>query len=430
MTCKINADTTNGLKLESDTSGEIDIQSNGTTSINFSPSQITITDADSNQPRLLLKNTNADSTPPFLDFQKDSSSPADNDVIGKMRFIGDDDGGNTVAYATIVSTSPDVSDGSENGDLRFETTVDGTNAERMRIDSSGNVGIGTSSPSGKLTVSDIGEDNALYVLGGIKQDDGPGNPWYLGKGILGSTGSEFLIGNGSSELLRIEQSGFIGIGVTTTQAHLHVDSEDTASIFGRACIAATTADPTGDSLNQLYVAAFTGDSNVTNATFLSMRDSDGEIGNITANGASSVAYNTSSDYRLKENVNYTFDATTRLKQLRPCRFNFIADPDTTKDGFLAHEVSSIVPEAVTGTHDETRECVNVVKKADGKMIHENVSEEDWTQGKTDGTYAEDTTWSATATVPRYQGIDQSKLVPLLVKTIQELEARITALENN
>jgi hypothetical protein len=183
-------------------------------------------------------------------------------------------------------------------------------------------------------------------------------------------------------------------------------------------------------LNQLYVAAFTGDSNVTNATFLSMRDSDGEIGNITANGASSVAYNTSSDYRLKENVDYAFDATTRLKQLKPCRFNFIADPDTTKDGFLAHEVSSIVPEAVTGTHDETRECVNVVKKADGKMIHENVSEEDWTQGKIDGTYAEDTTWSATATVPRYQGIDQSKLVPLLVKTIQELEARITALENN
>jgi hypothetical protein len=141
MTCKINADTTNGLKLESDTSGEIDIQSNGTTSINFSPSQITITDADSNQPRLLLKNTNADSSPPFLDFQKDSSSPADNDVIGKMRFIGDDDGGNTVAYATIVSTSPDVSDGSENGDLRFETTVDGTNAERMRIDSGGRVTI-------------------------------------------------------------------------------------------------------------------------------------------------------------------------------------------------------------------------------------------------------------------------------------------------
>ena len=63
------------------------------------------------------------------------------------------------------------------------------------------------------------------------------------------------------------------------------------------------------------------------------------------------------------------------------------------------------------------------------MIHENVTETEWTQGKTDGTYANDTTWSATATIPVYQSIDHSKLVPLLVKTIQELEARITALES-
>jgi hypothetical protein len=175
MTCKLNADTSDGLKIVSDTSGEIDIQSNGTTSINFSPSQITITDADSNQPRLLLKNTNADSSPPFLDFQKDSVSPADNDVIGKMRFIGDDDGGNTVAYATIVSTSPDVSDGSENGDLRFETTVDGTNAERMRIDSSGRVTIasipsflayfGTSSDTTISSGSDYVFDDTKYNVG-------------------------------------------------------------------------------------------------------------------------------------------------------------------------------------------------------------------------------------------------------------------------
>jgi hypothetical protein len=175
MTCKINCDTTNGLKLESDTSGEIDIQSNGTTSINFSPSQITITDADSGQPRLLLKNTNADSSPPFLDFQKDSSSPADNDVIGKIRFIGDDDGGNTVAYATIASTSPDVSDGSENGDLRFETIVDGTNAERMRIDSSGRVTI-ASIPSflasGSSSTSTTVSTNNKFSFGSTNYNTG------------------------------------------------------------------------------------------------------------------------------------------------------------------------------------------------------------------------------------------------------------------
>ena len=76
------------------------------------------------------------------------------------------------------------------------------------------------------------------------------------------------------------------------------------------------------------------------------------IGSITGSSGTSTSFNTSSDYRLKENVNYTWDATTRLKQLKPARFNFIADSDNTVDGFLAHEVSSIVPEAITGTQDE------------------------------------------------------------------------------
>ena len=75
------------------------------------------------------------------------------------------------------------------------------------------------------------------------------------------------------------------------------------------------------------------------------------VGNIAV-GTSSTAYNTSSDYRLKENVDYTWDATTRLKQLKPARFNFISDEtDNLVDGFIAHEVSSIVPEAITGTKD-------------------------------------------------------------------------------
>ena len=82
-------------------------------------------------------------------------------------------------------------------------------------------------------------------------------------------------------------------------------------------------------------------------------------------------------------------ATARLKQLAPKRFNFLTTPSETVDGFLAHEVSSVVPEAIHGTKDE------VDSNGD----------------------------------PVYQSIDQSKLVPLLVATIQELEARIAALES-
>ena len=119
------------------------------------------------------------------------------------------------------------------------------------------------------------------------------------------------------------------------------------------------------------------------------QNDNGEVGSIGVS-ANSTNYATSSDYRLKENVDYTWDATTRLKQLKPARFNFIADDtNTLVDGFIAHEVSSIVPEAVTGEKDAVDD--------EGNAVH--------------------------------QGIDQSKLVPLLVKTIQELEARIAALES-
>ena len=148
-----------------------------------------------------------------------------------------------------------------------------------------------------------------------------------------------------------------------------------------------------------------------------------QIGSITMNGTTAVSYNTSSDYRLKENVVTDWDATTRLKQLRPSRFNFIAESDRTVDGFLAHEVSDIVPEAVTGEKDAT-EAIGNLLDADGNIINENVSQSD---ANVDTDAGE--TWQETGTRPIYQGIDQAKLVPLLVKTIQELEARITTLEN-
>ena len=142
---------------------------------------------------------------------------------------------------------------------------------------------------------------------------------------------------------------------------------------------------------------------------------NGLVGYIASNG-SSTNYIVSSDYRLKTNVNYDWDATTRLKQLKPARFEWIADGDDAVpvDGFLAHEVQDIVPEAITGTKDAMRdeeyEVTPAVLDEDGNEVTPAVM--------------------GTRSVPDYQGIDQSKLVPLLVKTIQELEARIAALEAN
>jgi hypothetical protein len=130
---------------------------------------------------------------------------------------------------------------------------------------------------------------------------------------------------------------------------------------------------------------------------------NGEVGSITT-ASSATAYNTSSDYRLKENETAITDGIDRIKQLKPYRFNFKADADTNVDGFFAHEVSGIVPEAITGEKDATK------------------------------TYTDENGDEQTRILP--QGIDQSKLVPLLTSALQEaitkietLEAKVTALEN-
>ena len=111
------------------------------------------------------------------------------------------------------------------------------------------------------------------------------------------------------------------------------------------------------------------------------------MGTIVTTGAT-TAYNTSSDYRLKENVVDLDGALDRLKLLPVHRFNFITDPDTVVDGFLAHEAQEVVPECVTGEKDAVDDEGN----------------------------------------PDYQGIDQSKLVPLLTAALQEAIGRIESLE--
>ena len=208
-----------------------------------------------------------------------------------------------------------------------------------------------------------------------------------------------------SEAMRISEDNKVGINIANSgTAMLKIFIPD--SQYGLETLPA---------VNQTYYAAI-------------FRNSSGnDVGRIEAS-ASATSFVTSSDYRLKENVVTDWDATTRLKQLKPSRFNFINTPDTTVDGFLAHEVSSIVPEAISGDKDEIKAKEKVVINADGVVIAEDVKQINWTTGKEDGTFPTDSTWEASKTVPVYQAIDQSKLVPLMVKTIQELEARITTLE--
>jgi len=160
------------------------------------------------------------------------------------------------------------------------------------------------------------------------------------------------------------------------------------------------------------------------------------VGSITTS-TSATAFNTSSDYRLKENETNIIDGIDRLKQLSPYRFNFKVDPDKTVDGFFAHEVSDIVPEAITGTKDGMKDeeyevspavyedvvhpAVEATYDEDGNELTPAV--EEWTESVLVTEAVMDT-----RSVPDYQGIDQAKLVPLLTAALQEAVSKIEALE--
>jgi hypothetical protein len=209
--------------------------------------------------------------------------------------------------------------------------------------------------------------------------------------------------SGLAERMRIDGDGKVHVNQTSDWA----GSILSAYAIGGPAISARTNQANGTCL----ITRHDGGGTAYNVQFY---NSTNWVGSIQTT-ASSTSYVTSSDYRLKTAVNYDWDATTRLKQLRPARFEWIADGDDAVpvDGFLAHEVQDIVPEAISGTKDAMRdeeyEVTPAVLDEDGNVVTPAVM--------------------GTRSVPDYQGIDQSKLVPLLVKTIQELEARVALLEN-
>jgi predicted nucleic acid-binding Zn-ribbon protein len=151
------------------------------------------------------------------------------------------------------------------------------------------------------------------------------------------------------------------------------------------------------------------------ALVLNRTGSDGEIAHFRNDGvtvgrisvgSSTTSYLTTSDYRLKENVVDISGALDRLELLKPYRFNFLSNPDTTVDGFIAHEVQDVVPEAIEGVKDEMEDYEITAPVFDkyGNILEEAVI----------------------GTRPKYQSIDQSKLVPLLVAAMQEMRAEYKA----
>jgi hypothetical protein len=276
--------------------------------------------------------------------------------------------------------------------LLFQTD----NAERMRIDSSGNVGIGTSSPAQKLSVESTGGASSeidISLVSGISNKECILNfgknlataDRYLGRIFYQVDNNVMGFWTSNAERMRITSSGSLLVGQTSSAS---------PGFNNTIAGGAWSADGTSLHLSRSSNGCAWFNRSTTTGSVQSFRYNGSAVGSISVT-ASTTAYNTSSDYRLKENVVNLSGAIDRVKLLKPSRFNFIADPDTTVDGFVAHEVSDVVPEAICGEKDAV--------DAEGN--------------------------------PEYQGIDQSKLVPVLTAALQEaltkietLEARIVALE--
>ena len=264
----------------------------------------------------------------------------------------------------------------------------------------------------------------LQVTGAL--DMGDGDEIQLGDG------DDFIIQHTGSNATLLNTTGYTNLRAETT---LYLDGKDSIlfrtsssldekarfeSTYGTLCLGTTTANGSGqkitsihfDSMVYLEKTSTTNKSNIvcvnhratgsTKGNAMIFRSADGGSRGSIRITASATEFNTSSDYRLKENVTLISDGITRLKALKPSRFNWIVDETNTPlDGFIAHEVSSVVPEAISGEKDAviTQALIDSGDAPDGEIDD-----------------------------PIYQEIDQSKLVPLLTAALQEAIAKIETLE--
>jgi hypothetical protein len=231
--------------------------------------------------------------------------------------------------------------------------------EAMRIDSSGNVGIGTSSPSYKLDVSGNGRVTGDLYVGAST------NIIYESSSNLNirAANSLLFLTSGANERARIDSSGNVMMGVTSPLSS------------GKFSISFDGATRQGQVLRTTL--------GTTGSTYIQFENSAGSTaGYIIQNGTTTVNYVTSSDYRLKEAITPMTGALAKVAQLKPVTYKWKVD-GSDGEGFIAHELAEVCPTAVTREKDAV--------DAEGN--------------------------------PQYQGIDTSFLVATLTAAIQELNAK-------
>ena len=413
-----------------DTDGLVLLEAGGLTSVGLGIAaplaQLHIVGSDTTD-QVIIENTDdvADSAPDLI-LYRNSSSPAAADALGNITFRGQDSAGNTQNYGSISCIIDHPTSGDEQGTLNFLTAgpSSGSNSVKMTILNDGNVGVGTTTPISALEVEDGVTTGGAILTHGTKETtvvvndvlgrinfyaplEGSGTDAIAVAASIAavaqdtfdsSTNSTALaFQTGKSEVattkMVIDEDGKVGINLSTPSAKLHMHNSD-ADIGTMFKIQATNA--TMDAGSVFMDLDCTADADISNLYFAIFQDSDGHIGSIRCSSASAVAFNTSSDYRLKENLSSITDALTRINQLNPVKFNFKKDSaKIVYDGLIAHETQAVLPYAVAGDKDA------MTKKV------------------TDGVEKD---------VIDPQMIDYGKLTPILIAAVQELSASNDALK--
>jgi len=280
------------------------------------------------------------------------------------------------------------------GNIAFQTYNGSAWGERMRIDYLGNVGVGVTPSAWVSTYKALqastyasfagNSDDKLTAVSNNFYNDGTGK--FVGNGYAASY-SQYQ-GAHRWQTSTVSNSSGAGAGLTFTQAM-------TLDASGNLLVGTTSNAPAGTQsqfVNQWSGGAKWGStfnqtvSSATSYTHIAFCTNGTVRGSIDANNAT-LTYGTVSDYRLKENVQPILNALTRIAALKPSTYKW-KDSGTDGEGFIAHELAAVVPLAVIGQKDAVNE--------DGSI--------------------------------KAQQIDLSKVVPILVASIQELTARVQTLE--
>ena len=355
---------------------------------------------------------------------------------------------NSVDFASILGAKENSTSNNAAGYLAFGTRPAGGNmTERMRIDSSGNVGIGTSSPSYKLEVNGtLGVTGATVYAGSAVMTIGDATRTSSSSTTTGA----IVCGGGLGVWSNINLGGAVitAAGAVGTPAYTTNGDTDTGLWFPAAnTVAASTAGTERlriDSSGNLLVGTTTNtaacglvvqhdvgvrsgigvQTNTINAqAAMYIINPNGIVGSIVTSG-SATSFNTSSDYRLKNTIAPMTGALDKVALLKPVTYKWNVD-GSDGQGFIAHELQEVVEGCVTGKKDGTKEEEYEVTPFIPAVVDEDGVE------TTPAVQAV----KATRTVPLYQGVDTSFLVATLTAAIQELKAiidtqatRIAALE--